>query len=76
MGSIVSNSLPVSVIIPCYRCAETIERAVDSVLNQTQIPEEIILVDDFSDDGSSSNINLCMKSCFNIFRKLIGVMNN
>lgn len=52
MGSIVSGSLPVSVIIPCYRCAETIERAVDSVLNQTQLPEEIILVDDFSDDGS------------------------
>lgn len=54
MGSIVSNSLPVSVIIPCYRCAETIERAVDSVLNQTQVPEEIILVDDFSDDGSAT----------------------
>jgi glycosyltransferase involved in cell wall biosynthesis len=54
MGSIVSSSLSVSVIIPCYRCAETIERAVDSVLNQTQIPEEIILVDDFSDDGSST----------------------
>ena len=54
MGSIVSSYLPVSVIIPCYRCAVTIERAVDSVLNQTQVPEEIILVDDFSDDGSAT----------------------
>jgi glycosyltransferase involved in cell wall biosynthesis len=49
-----SSALPVSVIIPCYRCTETIGRAVDSVLNQTQVPEEIILVDDFSDDGSST----------------------
>jgi glycosyltransferase involved in cell wall biosynthesis len=51
MGRTVSDYLPVSVIIPCYRCAVTIERAVDSILNQTQLPEEIILVDDFSDDA-------------------------
>jgi glycosyltransferase involved in cell wall biosynthesis len=46
----VSESLPVSVIIPCYRCAETIDRAINSVLNQTKLPKEIILVDDFSND--------------------------
>lgn len=40
----------VSVIIPCYCCAETVERAVDSVVNQSLIPTEIILVDDFSPD--------------------------
>lgn len=41
----------VSVIIPCYRCADTIQRAVDSVIAQTLPPEEIILIDDFSNDG-------------------------
>jgi len=50
----VSLSVPVSVVIPCYRCVTTIERAVDSVVSQTHLPEEIILVDDFSDDGLST----------------------
>jgi len=42
---------PVSVIIPCYRCSATIERALYSVLFQTMVPSEIILVEDYSDDG-------------------------
>lgn len=50
MVSIVSNSLPVTVIIPCYRCIATIERAVKSVFNQTQAPKQVILIDDYSDD--------------------------
>ena len=47
---------PVSVVIPCYCCSETIERAVSSVVNQTQLPVEIWLVDDASpDDGRTLN---------------------
>ncbi|QWC97190.1 glycosyltransferase family 2 protein [Polynucleobacter paneuropaeus] len=42
---------PVSVVIPCFRCAETIERAVNSIVDQKLQPSELILVDDFSDDG-------------------------
>ena len=41
----------VSVIIPCYRCTETIERAVNSVFSQSLLPRELILVDDCSDDN-------------------------
>lgn len=41
---------PVSVIIPCYRCAATIGRAVESVIGQTLPPEEILLVEDDSQD--------------------------
>lgn len=41
----------VSVIIPCYRSANTIERAVESIWNQTHLPRELILVEDFSNDG-------------------------
>lgn len=45
-------SIPVSVVIPCFRCSRTIERALNSVLQQTVLPIEIILVDDASNDGT------------------------
>ena len=44
--------IPVAVIIPCYRSGKTIQRALDSVLSQSYIPAQIILVDDASDDDS------------------------
>lgn len=40
----------VSVVIPCFRCAETIDRAVESVYQQTLRPFELILVEDCSGD--------------------------
>lgn len=43
---------PVSVIIPCYCCADTIERAVKSVWNQSWRPYEVLLVDDASSDNT------------------------
>ena len=42
--------VPISVIIPCYRCAKTIPRAIDSVAKQTLRPAQVILVDDGSGD--------------------------
>jgi len=54
-----SNDLvAVSVVVPCYRCKETIERAVASVMGQTQVPAELILVDDQSGDGSLDLLKL------------------
>lgn len=47
-----SGGAPVSVIIPCYRCAQTIKRAVASVAAQTMRPAEVILVDDCSGDDT------------------------
>lgn len=47
-----SRSIPVSVIIPCFNCGETIARAVQSVFLQTSRPHELILVDDCSTDGT------------------------
>ena len=43
---------PVTVIIPCFRCVDTIKRAVESVISQTIPPYELFLIDDFSHDNS------------------------
>lgn len=45
-----TNKALVSVVIPCYRCVLTIERAIASVAAQTLLPAEVILVDDASGD--------------------------
>lgn len=44
------EQVPVSVIIPCFNCSNTIERAVHSIFQQTCRPQEVILVDDCSTD--------------------------
>ncbi|MCD7737116.1 MAG: exopolysaccharide biosynthesis polyprenyl glycosylphosphotransferase [Lachnospiraceae bacterium] len=43
----------VSVIIPAYRCAHTIRRAIDSALAQ-EVPVEILVLDDCSPDNLHS----------------------
>jgi glycosyltransferase involved in cell wall biosynthesis len=60
------KNAPVTVIIPCYRCAKTIERAIRSILTQTYRPQEVILIDDFSnDDGKSLSKIYRLKDLFN-----------
>ena len=44
--------MDISVIIPTYNRKNTLPRAVESVLNQTYKPIEIIIVDDGSTDGT------------------------
>lgn len=48
------NKAPVSVIIPCYNCANTVERAIQSCANQSLLPAEVILIDDASDDDGKT----------------------
>ena len=48
---------PVSVVIPCFRCAHTIEQAVRSVAAQTCRPAEVLLIDDGSGDGTLARLN-------------------
>ncbi|MEZ0469165.1 glycosyltransferase family 2 protein [Luteimonas salinilitoris] len=43
---------PVSVVVPCYRCADTIAAAVASIAAQTLPPAQVLLVDDCSGDGT------------------------
>ena len=49
-----TEAVPVSVVMPCYRCAQTVERAVASVAAQTVRPMELILVDDGNADETRS----------------------
>jgi glycosyltransferase involved in cell wall biosynthesis len=57
MDRAMSHDAPVSVIVPCYRAAATIARAVESVAAQTVVPAEVILVDDASPDATADAID-------------------
>lgn len=41
-----------SVVIPCFNCSSTIERAISSILNQSIIPNQIIAINDCSSDNT------------------------
>lgn len=44
--------VPVSVVIPCYKCRQSIRRAIESIAVQDALPKEVILVEDCSNDGT------------------------
>lgn len=44
----------VSVVIPCFCCSTSISRALESVVAQTLLPVEVILVEDASPDGGET----------------------
>jgi glycosyltransferase involved in cell wall biosynthesis len=44
--------MPVSAYVPCYNARATIREAVKSVLEQTRQPDETLVLDDGSTDGS------------------------
>lgn len=52
-----NNTTSVSVIIPLYNGEDVIERALDSIMNQTVSVDEIIIVNDGSTDNSLSVVN-------------------
>ncbi len=47
------DNVSVSVVLPIYNGAKTLQRAIDSILSQTHTPLELILIDDNSVDGSA-----------------------
>ena len=49
-----TSSTSISVVIPTLNRCTTLPRALDSVLQQTQLPDEIIVVDNGSEDGTIS----------------------
>src|SRR5437773_2964853 len=47
-----TNNVPVTVCVPIYNGALYIRDAIESILNQTVIPQEIIVSDSGSSDGT------------------------
>lgn len=46
----------VTVIIPCYNGEKFVAKCIESILNQTKAPNEILVIDDGSTDNSASII--------------------
>jgi glycosyltransferase involved in cell wall biosynthesis len=66
----------VSVIIPCYRCADTIGRAVASVAEQTLPPKEVVLVDDCSEDETLQELHRLQTTYPDGWIKIIILLQN
>jgi glycosyltransferase involved in cell wall biosynthesis len=71
-----SKLAPVSVIIPCYKCFDTIYRAVESVHVQTWRPSQVLLIEDFSDDGTLEYLCELVKKYPDGWLKLIPLLKN
>ena len=65
--------MKISVIIPTFNRIDILNRAIDSVLNQSINPYDIIVVDDGSTDGTSDMIKQKYKSIKLIQQKNSGV---
>ena len=50
----------ISVLVPCYNSASTVVDSIRSLMNQTEKPAEIVVVDDGSTDGTAETVeDLC-----------------
>ena len=78
---------PISVIIPCFNSSDTIEKCLSSVINQTLLPSEILLIDDCSSDKGLTkkclktlqgkyNDKVSIKTFFSSFNKGPGSSRN
>ncbi len=52
--------MKISIIIPCYNESDFIEKIIDKVNNQTDINKEIIVVNDGSNQKTTSILNDCL----------------
>ena len=68
-------TVPVSVVVPMHNSERTIARALGSVLSQTALPREIIVVDDCSTD-SSYNVVSALKETSPVDIRLIQLKEN
>jgi glycosyltransferase involved in cell wall biosynthesis len=76
MTSTIAPRASVSVVIPCFRCKETIRRAVASVARQTLVPDELILIDDASDDGTLAVLTDLQREFGEHWVKIIALRKN
>lgn len=55
-----------SVVIPAFNAQQTIQRAIDSCLNQTLLPYEIIIINDASNDDTLQVLNTYNLPCIKV----------
>lgn len=76
-GSIqIGDMAPVSAVVPCYRCAHTIEHAVASVAAQLVRPTEVLLVDDGSGDDTLERLHAVSREYPQGWVKVIAMPRN
>lgn len=49
---ILSGDIKISIMVPCYNEEKSIQKCIESCLNQTREPDEIIVIDDGSTDST------------------------
>ena len=62
-----------TLIIPTYNRAHSLKRCLDSVFNQTFLPDEVIIIDDGSFDDTKKVLNEFSQDIVYIFQKNKGV---
>lgn len=67
---------PVSVVVPCYRCAGTIADSIASVAAQTLPPREVLLVDDCSGDETPETLRRVAANYPNGWVKVLATPRN
>jgi glycosyltransferase involved in cell wall biosynthesis len=65
--------MSISVIIPSFNRAHTLPRALDSVFAQSYAPQEVIVIDDGSTDGTRAMIEACYPQCIYLAQSNLGV---
>lgn len=53
----------IAVFVPCYNHAAYVEQTLRSILRQTLKPDELLVIDDGSTDGSAKIIETVLKDC-------------
>lgn len=61
----------VSIITPTYNCGKYIKETIESVINQTYINWEMIIVDDCSTDNTKDIVNYYQQKYSNIIYKIL-----
>ena len=72
LDAVAYMTVPVSVVIPAHNSELTIRRTLESVLNQTELPLEIIVVDDCSTDSTTEIVSELTNKQNSLIRLKIG----